>query len=152
MAFYKATMADLNTVVELVQGIIGKQYKEYYNPETVEFLKKQYAKIKVREIINNDMVVIQTEADYPMAVGALSYDVISALYVHPEYQRQGCGERLLRKLEEMARDNGQSSLRVVTHASGKDFFEHEGYELIADKEIPMEDGKTYICCEMEKTL
>lgn len=152
MAFYKATMEDLNTVVEMIQDIIEKQYPEHYDSDAVEFLKKQYSRVNVREIINNDMVVIQTEMDFPMGVGSLSYDVIHAMFIHPEYQHQGSGDRLLKKLEEMARDNGQHSVRVETPVTGKGFFEHEGYEAVGKKVIPMEDGRKITFDVMEKEI
>lgn len=152
MAFYKATMEDLNTVVEMIQDIIEKQYPEHYNSDAIEFLKQQYARNSVREIINNDMVIIQTELDRVMAIGSLSYDVVSALFVHQDYQRVGNGERLLKKLEEKARDNGQSSIRVETPATGKGFFERMGYKVSGKKTYPMDDGRKITFDVMEKEI
>lgn len=152
MAFYKATMEDLNMVVKTIRDNIETRYAKEYDAETVEFLIKKYAKINIREMINNDMVVIQTEAENPMGIGCLSYDAIRLICIAPGYQKQGSGERLIRKLEEMARDNGQRSLRVEVPEISKGFFLYEGYESTGKREYPVENGKPFVCDVMEKEI
>ncbi|NJN32828.1 MAG: GNAT family N-acetyltransferase [Synechococcales cyanobacterium RM1_1_8] len=79
---------------------------------------------------------------------------INALFVHPEFTRQGIARRLMEAVEEEAIRRGDRSLEVVASLTGEPFYTKVGFEFIGPTMIEIEgDSQTSIpCVRMRKLL
>ena len=55
---------------------------------------------------------------------------ISAIYVHPQFIRQGIGSQLLRALETQAIQSQFSTLQVAASLTARPFYQCHGYQII----------------------
>jgi len=76
--------------------------------------------------------------------------VIRAMYVHPEWARQGIGGLIIRACESAAHDAGFEDLELVATLSGVEFYERHGYDQNETFDYVMGDGSTIAFIRMEK--
>ena len=76
------------------------------------------------------------------------------LYVLPSTQVTGCGAAILRHCENEAKNIGASSmqLNVNRHNRATSFYEHHGYQVIFEEDIPIGRGYYMNDYRMEKQL
>lgn len=76
---------------------------------------------------------------------------LSGLYVKPDYTGKGVGEKLLRKAEQDARDNGLNHLWCESTITARGFYRKHGYELVEKTSHELEDVEMKVY-RMEKKL
>ncbi|WP_248515669.1 GNAT family N-acetyltransferase [Salinarchaeum laminariae] len=57
---------------------------------------------------------------------------VRAVYVDPDVAGEGVGSSLLATLETTARENGLGSLGLLASLNARGFYEHHGYEIVAE--------------------
>ena len=79
---------------------------------------------------NRDEFILVAEVD-GVIVGwsALLASHISAIYVHPQFVRQGIGSQLLRAIETKAIDSQFRTLKVAASFTARPFYQYHGYEI-----------------------
>jgi len=82
---------------------------------------------------NNVLFVIGTETQKPIAIAILDVGIkqIGQLLVDANFKRQGYGTKLIKAIEQYAKEKGISSLQAITHPSNveaRGLFEKLGYE------------------------
>ena len=73
---------------------------------------------------------------------------IVAIYIHPQHARRGVGTRLFRELEQLASDNGISSLYLSSSLSAVRFYERFGFVAGAPSSHPLGNGTEIPCIPM----
>lgn len=76
--------------------------------------------------------------------------VIRAMFVHPDWARQGVGGIIMRACEDLARAAGFRDLELVATLSGVEFYERMGYRASREISYEMGDGSTIAFVEMAK--
>jgi len=76
--------------------------------------------------------------------------VIRAMFVHPDWARQGVGGFIMRACEERALAAGFEDLELVATLSGVAFYERMGYHRMREIIHGMADGSTVAFLEMAK--
>ena len=77
---------------------------------------------------------------------------VTGVYVHPDAVREGVGTALLERLEEEARERGIESLGLWASLNAVGFYEHHGYERVAERTHEFSGGVEGTVLEMRKTL
>lgn len=76
---------------------------------------------------------------------------IRAIFVHPNWARQGFGRLLLRAAEEAAMAAGFHRFEMGATLTGVPLYLREGYQIVERIEIPLERGLLLPVVRMEKT-
>lgn len=141
---------------ETCRRIIGNstaQINEKYSDEELKHLQ---------EVIP-DMVVGFAEKegfDFYIAskngeiVGVAGYHLkgeVAGVFVSPDHQRQGIGERMMEEIEGKASDQGIQKLEVLSSLTAKKFYDKLGFQELKKKYTDM-DGKDIPVYKMEKEL
>lgn len=79
---------------------------------------------------------------------------VNAMFVHPEFTRQGIATQLLGALEEEARRKRYRALWVMSSLTGEAFYRAVGFELLKPTTIPVafEQRVAVPCVHMKKLL
>ena len=142
MTIRPAVEADVPLLIELAQRIWRACYPEIISPEQIEFmLAWMYAEDEIRRQIAAGVPWKIAELN-GSAIGYLSYQreddgrvKISKLYVLPEHQRRGNGQKMLRHIFEQA---GMLGAPVVwlqvnkRNAGAIGAYRKAGFEIIDD--------------------
>lgn len=83
---------------------------------------------------------------------ALLSTEVRAVYVHPDYLRQGIGARLYQKLEDAAVAKGARKLSLSSSINAVAFYTSLGFIEIKKTSFRFTDGTEIPCVRMEKSL
>jgi putative acetyltransferase len=105
----------------------------------------------VESISNNEFYVAE-ENGAVVGFGTLNQELgeIEAVYVLPEVVRRGIGLRILRKLEERARELGVKSLRLNSSLNAVPFYKRAGYKPQGESKHRLSSGVEVGCVLMTK--
>ncbi len=87
-----------------------------------------------------------------MGFSAYSRYWVNAVYVHPEYVRQGIGTELLKAIENEACSQNVNTLAVCASITAKPFYEASGYQEFGKTYITSTSGIYLPCSRMQKWL
>lgn len=118
----------------------------HLNPET----RRQY-------IINGASYEVQfvAEDENGTITGFSAFDKngdISAVYVHPNYTRQGVGKQLLKAAENEALAHNFKNLQISASITAIPFYKANGYKFIKYSLHYLRSNVTIPCALLEKTL
>jgi putative acetyltransferase len=138
--------ADFIELIQLLDKDLGERYGE---------LQKQYDKHNKVDYINDVIIIYKNKV--PVACGAFKeYNNNSAeikrIFVKKENRQQGLAKLIVRKLEELVKDNGYKYALLETGIKQHEaisLYKNIGYEVIENYEPYV--GNTNSVC-MKKTL
>lgn len=73
------------------------------------------------------------------------------MYVKPEYQKNGCGRKIINELERKAKENKIAKIELNASPVSKEFYERLGYKHLAQVKIN-NNGQYTICYNMFKEM
>jgi putative acetyltransferase len=74
------------------------------------------------------------------------------MYVDPNFAGEGVGSSLLETLETTARENDLESLGLLASVNARGFYEHHGYEFVAETTFQFGEDVEGPAVEMRKEL
>lgn len=77
---------------------------------------------------------------------------VRAVYVSPDHAGEGVGSSLLEPLETTARENDLDSLGLLASVNAQGFYEHHGYEVVAETTFQYGEDVEGPAVEMWKNL
>ena len=118
----------------------------HLNPETL----RQY-------IINGARYEVQfvAEDENGTIIGFSAFDKngdINAVYVHPDYTRQGVGKQLLKAVENEALAHNFTKLQISASITALPFYKANGYKFIKYSSHRLRSNVKIPCALLEKTL
>ena len=75
-----------------------------------------------------------------------------AVYVSPDYSRQGVGTTILRELERLAREEGLSYLQMESSLTAVPFYTRHGFQTLGPDVHVLRSGDRMNCIRMTKEL
>lgn len=100
---------------------------------------------------NSDEIIFIAEIDRQIVGFASllsSFNTIGAVFVDPNFARQGVGSRLLNNIEQEARKHRVPVLWVCSSLTGHYFYRANGYRTLRTTVLPLDN--TYIPCKQMK--
>lgn len=151
-----ATAADAAEMLRVHSASIRGLGPTHYAPEQVDAWDHDRSPDDYVEVIETDETpVLVAEADGAVVgFGWLDVDdeEIVAVYVHPDYAREGVGTALLEGLEATAVERGVESVELLASLNAVAFYEAAGYRAV-DETVHTQPGDVDMTCvRMEKRL
>ncbi|MEQ8953728.1 MAG: amino-acid N-acetyltransferase [Gammaproteobacteria bacterium] len=138
----KATLSDVTGIMALIKPL---EDDGTLVPRSLELLENEIENFMVGEL---EEVVIACAALYPINN---SYAEIACIAIHPDYRKNGYGERLLASLQTEARNAGFEKVLVLTTVTQHWFLEH-GFDEVSIEELPAEKQALYNLQRKSKVL
>lgn len=130
----QATIEDVGGILSLIAPLEEQQILVQRTREQIELEVHNY------DVIEHDGFIIACGALH--ALKEKHIGEIACLAVHPDYQKEGLGNRLLKHLEQKAWSLNLNSVFVLTTKALHWFREH-GYHKSSIQELPVSKQKTY---------
>ena len=130
----EATIDDVAAIVKLLEpfeaeGILVKRPREKIEREISHFT-----------VLEHDGIIYGSAALYPYPEAEIGE--MAAVAVHPDYQGAGDGDRLLRRIEQRARETGLKRIFVLTTRTAH-WFIKRGFEEATVENLPIEKQRMY---------
>lgn len=130
----EATIDDVAAIAKLLEpfeaeGILVKRPREKIEREISHFT-----------VLEHDGIIYGSAALYPYPEAEIGE--MAAVAVHPDYQGAGDGDRLLRRIEQRAREAGLKRIFVLTTRTAH-WFIKRGFEEAAVENLPIEKQRMY---------
>ena len=144
MLFEKATVNDINSLVELRTEYLLEDYGEI--PQDKLSLISHNLPPYFNSHLNNDLFAFVCRDDDIIAGCCFLYvsekpsnpsfingktGTVMNVYTRPQYRRKGIGTQLIRAMEKQAAEMGVNTIRLDTFSwQGKEFYEALGYKAV----------------------
>jgi amino-acid N-acetyltransferase len=129
-----ATIEDVGGIISLIEPLEEQQILVHRTREQIELEIHNY------DVIERDGFVIACGALHPLKQQHIGE--IACLAVHPDFQNEGHGNRLLKHLEQKAWSLGLDSVFVLT-TKALHWFRENGYRKSSIEELPITKQKTF---------
>jgi len=145
-----AKSEDSEKILELQANSLRVLSSQDYNPRQIESLIRSQ---KSARFINEIIFVAECSK---RLVGFASLLVhtpqIGAMFVHPDFVRQGIGTRLLTAIESAAIEKRYQAIYVLSSLSAVKFYQANGYEVIGKLGFWSENKNWIPCKNMHKQI
>lgn len=139
----------VETVFSIANQTIAKVYPHYYAKNVVTFFLKHHCREAIEEDINDGYVYILQENDYFVGTVTIKQNVINRLFVLPEYQGRGYGQRLMDFAENKIAEKSKT-VHIDSSLPAKEMYLKRGYHETKTCHIDVEYGDVLVYDEMEK--
>ena len=114
MKLIKATLADFDTVKNIVHTTIKTIYPHYYPIGVVEFFLNHHSDDNIRKGIETETVLLIDVDGIIVGTGSIHENEIGRMFVLPQFQGLGYGTSLMNELENIiAKEHSE----IVLHSS-----------------------------------
>jgi ribosomal protein S18 acetylase RimI-like enzyme len=148
-----ATVEDAPLLLEIVQGA----FSEYWGKLTPPSGSERETVGGIRNLLRfSDVVIAELAGE---AVGCVFYTLnpdslyFYRLSVLPAFRRQGIGRALIAEMENIARNEGRTKVRLnvrVVLSNNRELYESLGYQVSGNRSHPGYSEPTFL--DMEKNL
>lgn len=145
-----ASARDRTSIAQLFKQSIQVVCAADYTPAQVQALLEHKQTYETNAWGN--VVLVAECGETIVGFAALLWSFISAMYVHPQWLRQGIGKQLLNAIETEAASRRCRWLFVKASLTGEPFYRACGYEVIARSNVVASRGITVACIDMQKRL
>ena len=145
-----ATAKDIPALVELQTRSIRILSMPYYSLEQIEAIGRSQKTARS----SDETCLIAEVAGEIVGFAALikQHSQISAVFVHPEFARQGIGAKLLAALETQACHHNCRLLGVMSSLAAVEFYQAQGYQVTHKCGFWTLDRVWIPCMHLEKRL
>ncbi len=129
-----ATIEDVGGIISLINPLEEQEILVHRTREQIELEIHNY------DVIERDGFVISCGALHPLKQKNIGE--IACLAVHPDFQKEGHGNRLLKHIEQKAWSLGLNCVFVLT-TKALHWFHENGYKKSSIQELPITKQKTF---------
>lgn len=149
---YIAATADIADAIHNVLHITIKTiYPKYYPEEVVDFFCRHHSKEHILGGIASGNMGVLMDGDVVVGTGCYNGNHITGVYVLPDYQKRGCGSKIMDCLEtEIIKKYDAAILDASLPAVCT--YEHRGYKTVGHGVYELENDVKLVYEIMEKKL
>ncbi|MCH5265900.1 MAG: GNAT family N-acetyltransferase [Lachnospiraceae bacterium] len=149
---YITAIADMVDIInDVLHTTIRTVYPKYYPQEVVDFFCQLHNREHILEGIASGNMGVLVDKDTIIGTGCYDGNHITGVYVLPNYQKQGCGSRIMDCLEaEISKE--YDTVILDASLSAVCLYEHRGYKTIGHGIYELENGVKLVYEIMEMKL
>lgn len=144
-----AEMAD--AIHNILHTTIRTVYPKYYPKEVVDFFCRHHSREHILEGISSGNMGVLTDGNIVIGTGCYDGNHITGVYVLPDYQKRGCGSKIMDCLEaEISKTHDSAFLDASLSAVC--LYEHRGYKTVGHGICELQNDVKLVYEIMEKKL
>ena len=153
MQLRKFVPSDLDAILTLFHDVVHAVGIHYYSQEQVEAWAPSHLDTqKWLESLSANITYVAIDQDKIVGFADMTKSgYIDRLYVHKNYQGKGVSTRLLKRLEDEARNIKLSELTLNASIMAKPIAERYGFKIIREEKRE-KHGQTFVTFLMRKQL
>lgn len=151
MEYLTATAEMADAIHTILHTTIRTVYPKYYPKEVADFFCQHHSREHIVDGIASGNMGALIDRDSIIGMGCYDGNNITGVYVLPEYQKQGCGSRIMDCLE-VAISKKYDTVRLDASLSAVCFYEHRGYKTIGHGIYELQNNVKLVYEIMEKEL
>ncbi len=151
MEYLTATVEMADAIRNILHTTIRTVYPKYYPDEVADFFCRHHSREHISEGIAFGNMGVLTDGDVVIGTGCYDRNHITGVYVLPDYQRQGCGSKIMDCLEaEISKKH--DTVILDASLSAVFLYEHRGYKTVGHGIYELENDVKLVYEIMEKKL
>jgi len=148
----KYSNEDLERLSFIVCTTIKKSYLKFYSPEAIEYFLDLHAKENMKKDIPKGCTLMLELDGEVIGAGSIVENEIKRVFVLPEYQGKGYGEKIMMEIEGVAINQGIRKVKLCASLPSKDFYLALGYKIVRFTNFLVNNNKRLEYYDMEKCL
>ena len=151
MKYIKASSNMSEIIYNILHTTIKTTYSKYYPKEVVDFFCEHHSREHILEGIASGNMGVLLKDDTIVGTGCFENNHITGVYVLPDYQKQGCGSKIMDCLEvEISKKHDTVLLDASLPAVC--LYEHRGYKTVGHGIYELQNDVKLVYEIMEKKL
>lgn len=151
MEYITAIVDMADAICNILKTTITTVYPKYYPQEVVDFFCQLHNRNHILDRITFGNMGVLVDRDVIIGTGCYDGNHITGVYVLPDYQKQGCGSKIMDCLETKISKNYDTAL-LDASLSAVCLYEHRGYKTIGHGICELENDVKLVYEIMEKKL
>ena len=144
--------SDLSSLHTLICDTINTSYSGVYPDRAVQYFKEYHSNDKILERSRAGVILIIERAGSIVATGSLVGNEILGVFVRTDSQGLGCGKRIMRELENRAKEQGIPEIILNVSLPSRRFYEKLEYEILPECSYDVGEGQYLNYWPGRKTL
>jgi len=147
-----ATMEELQQVVDIVTTTISKVFPKYYFQEAVDFFLNHNRQTSIaRDISRNQVWLFANEDNIFVGTGTITENMLSRIYVLPQYHKHDCHSAIMDFLEEKVSEN-YDQVMLDALPTSMNLCLKRGYSCVENHWLHVDQGKLFFYETLKKDL
>jgi GNAT superfamily N-acetyltransferase len=145
-------LPDINAMQSLMIETISTCYATFPPAYRQHWMEDHHSVDHILQEATEGLTLVVEYEGRIIGTGNIMGNRIQSIIVHPDFQRQGYGTELMRRLEQYARNNRISAVQLWASTPARPFFERLDYQTLSEhqfKDPNLQEFKYYI---MEKRI
>ena len=151
MEYLTATVEMADIIHNILHTTIRTIYPKYYPQEVVDFFCQHHNIEHILEGIASGNMGVLADGNIIVGTGCYNANHITGVYVLPDYQKQGCGSKIMDCLE-MRIFLKYDTIFLDASLSAVCLYEHRGYKTIGHEIYELQNDVKLVYEIMEKKL
>lgn len=122
---------ETGIVKHLIHLTIERCYPAIYPSEVVNFFLNYHTGAEIEKRMQNGLVIVFEYDRQIRGTGFLQDEEMGGVYVHPDFQRRGIGEKIVRYLTDRALEQGIERIWLDATPLAKPLYDKLGFSLIS---------------------
>lgn len=128
----QARESDANAISRLILATLRVSNARDYPPDVISRVELSFSPTGVVALMENRQVLVALAQDRIIGTASLDGAVVRSVFVDPHSQGQGIGRRLMRDIEQRARDAGSRVLTVPSSVTAEGFYATLGFKTVRE--------------------
>ncbi|MCM1182866.1 MAG: GNAT family N-acetyltransferase [Roseburia sp.] len=151
MEYLTATVEMADIIHNILHTTIKMVYPKYYPKEVVDFFCRHHNRERILEGIASGNMGVLTDRSFIIGTGCRDGNHITGVYVLPDYQKQGCGSKIMDCLE-VEISKKYDTVLLEASLSAVCLYEHRGYKTVGHGICELQNDVKLVYEIMEKKL
>lgn len=151
MKYLTATVEMADPIYDILHTTIRTVYPKYYPKEVTDFFCQHHSMEHILEGIVSGNMGVLLDKDAMIGTGCFDGNHITGVYVLPNFQKRGCGSKIMDCLEaEISKK--YDTVFLDASLSAVCLYEHRGYKTVGHGVYELQNGVKLVYEIMEKKL
>lgn len=148
----KARDNEIPVILELIHATIRKCYPEVYPDSVTEYFLEYHNLENTKKNARTGTTLVMLIGNKIVATGNVKGNLLGALYVHNDYQRQGIGRIMMEAMIDVARQNKVSTVILDSTLIAKRLYDNMGFLTLEYTFELMSNGEELYYFKMAKNI
>ena len=143
---------QVNELKSLIHSTVKQCYPICYAPEVVSFFLDYHSTDELLRKAKEGTILVAFKNSLLVATGYLVNKELGGVYIHSEYQKQGIGRKMVKKLLQVAKERKLDSIWLDSTPFAVELYKQFGFHVAEEKVMYVEGNVPLAYYYMEKEI